>query len=348
MPRPLRKIAFIVEDLALDTPAQQLLDRFMVGYPLNGEIHRPDCDVHVWMPSGTTDRELRRAIESAVSEADGIILVPKNISNGRLLNEVIGTAPAGAAIYFYGALADNLGQARELAEKTSRRKLLLAGGTAVAVTWRLPDIDLPRGAKVTDALIVVQGEFPGAELYALDGLLPIIERRWGGETGVARARSLKGDDCWKLLSDSDPARDLIATALSRSDSPQGDPVRDGRTQDLMALGLVPKLASDPRAWVLDHNDGLRTVVIVLDGVVADFNFALRTDDGRIISAQLYRPPAPQRHEFSRLAQTIENYFRSHVTPWSLNRSLLARGLLDQFSHQRFQINRNAASTSLVN
>src|SRR2546422_1033212 len=39
--KPLRKIAFLVEEFSLQTPAQQLLDRFLIGYPRDGKFHRP-------------------------------------------------------------------------------------------------------------------------------------------------------------------------------------------------------------------------------------------------------------------------------------------------------------------
>ena len=38
--RPLRQITFLLEDFALQTPAQQLLDRFLIGYRRDGEFHR--------------------------------------------------------------------------------------------------------------------------------------------------------------------------------------------------------------------------------------------------------------------------------------------------------------------
>ena len=127
---------------------------------------------------------------------------------------------------------------------------------------------------------------------------------------------------------------LLAAAISRSDSPQGDPVRDGRTQDLVGLGLVPKLAKNPRVWVMEHTDGVRSIVAVLDGVVADFNFAVELGDGRVVSAQIYRPPAPQRHEFSRVAEVVEKFFVSGKGPWLVRRSVLTAGLLGAFSRAR--------------
>ena len=341
MGRPDRSIAFVVDELGHDTPAQQLLDRFLIGYPRNGEFHQSVWRVHLWSSSKKSESEVNRRVtnfslqqhdtlKGAVAHANGIIVVPKDISDTTLLASAIDSTPPSSPLFFYGAMAGSLNQARESSAKATARGLALCGGTSMSVTWRLPDVDVPRGARLTDALIIVQGEFPAAELHGLDGLLPLLENRSGGESGVQEVRLLQGVDTWKLLSETDPAGRLIAAALSRSDSPQGDPVRDGRTQNLLALGLVPRLATHPRAWLLDHGDGLRSTILVLDGVIADFNFAIRTTDGRIISAQLYRPPAPQRHEFSRLAHLIENFFLTRRSPWSINRSLLTRELLDGF------------------
>src|SRR6185503_14543659 len=90
---------------------------------------------------------------------------------------------------------------------------------------------------------------------------------------------------------------LLASALSRSDTPQGDPVADGRTQDLVGQGLVPRLANSPRCWSLRHRDGLHSVIAILNGVVADMNIAVETNTGTTYSWQLYRPPAPAEHHY---------------------------------------------------
>src|SRR5204863_5007520 len=81
----------------------------------------------------------------------------------------------------------------------------------------------------------------GAELHALEGLLPVIERRRGGESGVRIIRFLEGKELWKAGDKGNWSWPLLAAALSRSHSPQGDPVLDGRTHDLVGLALVPKL-----------------------------------------------------------------------------------------------------------
>jgi len=123
---------------------------------------------------------------------------------------------------------------------------------------------------------------------------------------------------------------LLAAAISRSHTPLGDPVLDGRTQ-LVGLGLVPKLARNPRGWLLEHRDGLRTAILVLDGVVADFNFAVRAKSGDVLSAQLFRAPPPAEHHFSRLASVMEDFFRAGRPSWPIERGLLIAGLLETFA-----------------
>jgi hypothetical protein len=161
-------------------------------------------------------------------------------------------------------------------------------------------------------------------------LLPVIERRRGGESGVRSVRLLESDEVWRAGDRKLWSWPLLASALSRSHSPQGDPVLDGRTQDIAGFGLVPKLARRPQAWLLEHHDGLRTSILVLDGVVGDFNFAVRAADGRVFSAQLFRAPPPLEQHFSLLAAAMEDFFQTRKSPWPLGRSLLIAGLLEAF------------------
>jgi hypothetical protein len=69
------------------------------------------------------------------------------------------------------------------------------------------------------------------------------------------------------------------------------------------------------------------MILVLDGAVADCTFAVRSRDGAIASAQLYRPPAPNRCEFDRLAEALEDFFRSGIT-WPIERSLMVSRFME--------------------
>jgi hypothetical protein len=342
MPRELKKIAFILEEFAVPSPGQQLLDRFLLGYPAEGGFHQlSGCQVIAHAPWGAGDGDLnRRATDlslrlaktpaEAVADADGIVVVWRGVgavANDAVLRSVLANARPGAACFVYGRLASGLEAARAMIALAASRQINLLSGTALGVTWRLPETALERGARIDEALIVVQGPAPGAEFEGLEGLLPVIEGRRGGEKGVRRARWVVGAEVWRAGEKGEWSWPLLAAAISRSDSPQGDPVKDGRTQNLVGLGLVPKLARSPRAWLVEHRDGLRSAVLCLDGVVADLNFAVRKADGGLVSAQIYRPPPPAQHEFSRLAGKIEGFFTTGHAPWAIARGELIAGLM---------------------
>jgi hypothetical protein len=347
----LRKIAFVIEDFVVGAPSQQLLDRFLIGYQRDGEFRRiPDLQVAVWLappPENSTafadastslairQRDLKllptSSLAAALKDADAVLVVAaaERVSvNGELLRSVLEQVPVGAACFVHGCLAATLASAQRLASIAAARKSAIASATSVATTFRLPDIDVAAGTPLTEALMVVQGPRPVAELMAIDGLAPVIARRRGGEAGIRSVRRLDGRNVWRAGDKGEWSLELLAAAISRSNNTQGDPVKDGRTQDIIGLGLLKKLARDPRGWLIEHRDGLRSAILVFDGVVADFNFAVRSGDGTIISAQLYRPPSPARAEFDRLAAVLEDFFTSRNVPWPIERSLLAAQFME--------------------
>jgi hypothetical protein len=356
--KPLRKIAFLIEEFNTPSPAQQLLDRFLIGYSRDGVFRKIDqLDVRAYLTvtnEASFDRRMDEfglrvaaTAEGAVEGADAVVIASRKlgaVANEALLKIALERAPSGARFFVHGALCNSLAAARHFSELAASREIALLAGTSLGVTWRLPEIDLARGTPLEEALIVVQinplaaqatppsppATISGAELHALEGLLPVIERRHGGESGVRSVRFIEGEEFWRAGRKGAWSWSLLASALSRSHSPQGGAIVDGRTEDLVGLGLVQKLARNPRGWILEHRDGLRSALLVLDGVVSDFNFAVRARDGAVLSAQLLRAPPPAEHHFSRLAALMEDFFRGGAPPWPLQRSQLIAGLLERF------------------
>ena len=341
--RTLRQIAFVAADFAAGGITRHLLDRFLIGYPRDGEFHRPaDCQIVLYTPGGVPANELQARVqefglkladrvEAATSSADAVVVVGRgtgDTADHGLIETALHAARPGSCCFVHGALANDAITARRFAALTKTRGISLCAGSSVGLTYRLPEVDVPAGASIRESVIVVQGNFPAAESEALEGLLPILERRGGGERGVQRIRLVSGDVVWQSSRSESWAWPLLGAALLRSNTVQGDPVKDGRTQDVLGLGLVPKLAKNPRCWFLEHTDGLKSAIFVLDGVVKDYNFAVRLATGETISAQLYRPPSPMLDQFSRLTAVMEDFFRSGEPPWGLSRSFLIASVLE--------------------
>src|SRR5205807_7954667 len=101
------------------------------------------------------------------------------------------------------------------------------------------------------------------------------ERRRGGETGVKAVQMITGDAVWQAGSEGRYSKELLTSALSRSDTPLGLTEKDGRTQDLVATGQLPKLVKDPAAYFIEYRDGQKATLLMLNGAIKDFNFAAR-------------------------------------------------------------------------
>lgn len=274
------RIVFIADEFQLRTPVQQLLDRFLIGYPHAGAFHRPDCDITLITPEKNMEIE-RRMKDFAL----------------RWRTEPV---DADAAMIFTSRSGDRRYDRCFVYGGTSG-----VAGTAVRGAWLLPEITV---SKPTRALVIVQGEYPEAEREGVDALLMLIK-----EAGrIRKVGRFAGNDAWAVMkADFWP---LLKSAISRSDSPQGNAVRDGRTEDLVGLGMLENLSTDPRCLLVDIGDA-QCAIAVMNGVLGDCNVAAQSRVGGILSAQIHRPPPPGQHHYSRLAAMLEKYFRTGVPPW---------------------------------
>jgi hypothetical protein len=333
--RELKQIAFLLENFTLASPAQQILDRFLIGFPHAGEFLPPAGRIVLSAtkePDAAliAERKAHYGLNVVASTAEALTGCDAVVVSGataglsapeQLVRNAIEHAPEGTPIFVQGVLASTQAAAASLLEMAAARRSLLLAGTAVPFAYRLPGLELPDRARVREALIVVQGELFSGELNGVEGLLPLLERRKNGNASVKRIRYLADNALWRAGEKGEWSWPLLAAALSRSHTPQGNAVVDGRTEDLVRLGLVTKLARSPRGWLLEHTDGLRSAILVLDGVVGDINVALSVQGHGTLSAQLFRPPPPQQEHNSRLAAALLDFFSSGVAPWPPERSL---------------------------
>ena len=353
----LRKIAFLLEDFVPGAPSQQLLDRFLIGFARDGAFQsRPGGEVGVWLPPAANHSTpvvgavntlaIRRrdfklvqyaTLEAALKGADGVVVIPAADRVGPasdLIDRVIQQCPSNTACFIYGCVAPNFIDAARLVAVAAQRNVAIASASSVATTFRLPEVDVPTNSAISEALIVVQGSNAMAALAGIDGLAPILSRGAGPGAAIRSVRFLEGRKLWSAGEDGVWLKSLLAAAIARSNTTQGDAVRDGRTQDLVGLGLVKKLARHPRGWIIGQQNGVRAAILLLDGVVADINFAVRSRDGTITSAQLYRPPAPQRAEFDRLAGVIEDFLTTRTAPWPKEQMLLVAQFMEAVTIDR--------------
>src|SRR5687768_13672434 len=128
--KQLRKIVFVAEEFSPRSPAQQLLDRFLIGYPIDGEFRRMDRCRIVLASSGNEQsaevksrvqefsRQVVNAPGDAVSEADAVVVVWRGTgakANHTLLENTLQAMPHGARCFVHGTLANTLSAAQKVA-----------------------------------------------------------------------------------------------------------------------------------------------------------------------------------------------------------------------------------------
>lgn len=241
-----------------------------------------------------------------------------------------------AVPYFnHGSLSFSFPEAQEMVKTAARLKMPMLGGSSMPVTWRLPDVDLPMGSVVEEAVMVGAG---GMDFDALEAMQSMLERRKGGETGVKAVQLLEGDDVWEAAKAGRWSHTLLSSALSRSDTPLGLTLLDGRTQDLAAPGVLPQLVRDPAAYCIEYIDGTKATLLILSGAIRDFNISMRTTGHGIVSTQFFMSLPPNETHSACLAGRIEQMYRTKSAPYSVDRTLLATGILEAGATSRYKRN----------
>jgi hypothetical protein len=244
----------------------------------------------------------------------------------------------GRAVPLYNDkhLSYSFEKASWMVEASRRLKFPMLAGSSLPVTWRLPDIELPMNCDIESAVMVGYGGPDVMDFHGLEALQCMLERRRGGETGVRAVQMIEGVDVWKAGDAGRYSKELLESALSRSDTPQGQTIVDGRTQNLVAKGELPKLVKDPAAYFIEYRDGLKATLLMLNGAIKDFTFAARVRGSGVQSTQFFLSPEPNVTYSACLVAKIEEMFETGTAPYPVERTLLVSGVLESCLTSRLQ------------
>jgi hypothetical protein len=343
-----------------------LAGRFLHGYPRNGEHHQPAQYVHsLWVeqaPENDLSREVcrkfgvrrARTVADALLCADGRLSVrgvliaaehgnyPRN-DKGQILypryeifEQVVDTfRRAGASVPVFVAkhLSYDFGRARRMVEWADELGFPLLAGSTLPTTWRRPELELPAGGRIEEAVVAAYGPTEVFGFDALEALQCMLERRNGGETGVAAVTCLSGSAVWRAGDQGMWDPQLLDTALARSESANLGDVRSNAGR--LAMPGMP--AAPPVAFLIEYRDGARGTVLLLNGHLQDFVFAARVSGEPNPAACLFHlPPPPGARHFDGQVAAIEELVTVGRSPQPIGRTLITTGILDALmsSHAR--------------
>ena len=276
-PKCRKRIAVITTVYKYLSHAQHEADRILVGYPHDGAWHRPDMKIVSLYVDQKPENDLSEArarefgfqVYPTIAEAlrcgadklavDAVMIIgehgdyPRN-EKGQILYpryeffqqcvDVFEKDGRAVPVFNDKHLSYSFEKAKWMVDASKRLGFPMLAGSSLPVTWRLPDIELPLGCEIEDALMVGEGGSDPMDFHALEAMQCMVERRKGGETGVRAVQLIEGDAVWKAGDQGRWSKELLTAALSRSDTPQGLTVKDGRTQDLVHNGELPKLVEE--------------------------------------------------------------------------------------------------------
>lgn len=371
----MKRIAIVTTIYRYLSHAQHMGDRFLIGYPINGRWHKPNMKVVSLYVDQKPDGDQSEArakefgfqVYPTIAETlrcggdklavDAVLIIgehgsyPKN-EKGQVLYpryeffrqcvDVFEKDGRVVPIYNDKHLSYSFEKAKWMVDQSHRMKFPMLAGSSLPVTWRLPDLELPLGCDIEEAVMVGVGGSDPMDYHALEAMQCMIERRKGGETGVKAVQLIEGPAVWKAMEEGRFSKALLAAALSRSDTPNGHAVEDGRTEDLIKTGELRRLVKEPAAYFIEHNDGLKTTLLMLNGALRDYNFAARVKGKGTLSTQFLLTPTPNVTYSACLVSKIEEMYETGRAPYPVERTLIVSGMLESCltskvqGHQRLE------------
>ena len=198
----------------------------------------------------------------------------------------------------------------------------LMAGSSLPTAWRKPELAYPLDVDLEEALAIGYGDVEAYGFHALETLQCMIERRRGGESGVVAVTCLEGQAVWQAAGDGRWSRDLLDAVLQHVESkPTGTP---------------ETACPNPTAFLLEHADGFRSTVLMLDGYTSAFGFAGRERRTAKVRATQFWLQEPEFGHFSYLTHNIEEMMLKRREIYPPERTLLTTGVLDAVMTSRHE------------
>ncbi|MFZ1942326.1 MAG: hypothetical protein WBD91_18400, partial [Acidobacteriaceae bacterium] len=267
---------------------QHVVDRFLDGYGWGGTYHHPQMDVvSLYVDQrgegdvfeDRLDRHPSLKLYPTIAEAvtrgtsklavDGVVVVGEHgeyplSPTGIMMHphyeffEAITQVfrDSGRSIPYFNdkELSWKWDWCKQMVDTSHELGFPLQGGSSLAVTWRVPSVEMPLGASIREAISIGYGGIASYDFHALETIQCMVERRKGGETGVEWLQTYRGDSFWKAYRDGLWSQALFKSALSRSDTLR--PGNSAFTDVFPTVEQMQAIVPDPVAYHYQYRDGL--------------------------------------------------------------------------------------------
>jgi hypothetical protein len=358
-----RRVAAVVTEFTYRSHAHVILENFLEPYLFNGKRLESRMEV----VSLYVDQSPRRDMARDVAKAYGIRIYPTiaealRVGGDRLAVDAVlsigehGRYPtndkgqveyprkrffdeivaefrrsgATAPVFNDKHLSYRADWAHEMVATARTMGFGLMAASSVPLAERRPPLELPPGARITEAVSLHGGNLEGYDFHGLEVLQSMVESRAGGETGIKEVEFFDGDRLWKAADDGrwSPA---LADAARATDP---DPRRPGPLHELVQSGRFPHKV---HGILVIYTDGLRGMVLNAARDSTHWHFACKiAGDPAPKATSFVVGPWENRNLFKALAHAIQVFFRNQRAPLPIERTLLTTSALDAAMESRFR------------
>jgi hypothetical protein len=337
------RVACVLNTWFPNSHADVFVSRLLDGYRLNHEWHAPRLDVVAFYVDQFPDNDMAReeAEEHGIpifrSVAEAVRVGGPNLSVDAVA--VIGEhgdyprTPRGNFMYprrrYFDEITNVMRQdgrvipmyqdkyfayawddAKHMYDSVKQMRIALLCGSTVPLAWRRPPIEIPRGARFTEALTTSYSDLEEHAYHAIELLQSMVERRNGGETGVSRVRHCAGDDVWKLAASGEWSRTLLDSALARR------------------INVVPRDSQpQPEAFLIRYRDGLKGAVLHSNAMTRDYAFAAKIEGQQEPVSTCFYIQLYLHNHWSLMVRNFEDLVLTRREPNPIERTLVANGIM---------------------
>jgi hypothetical protein len=236
-------------------------------------------------------------------------------------------------------LAWNWEDAKWMYDTAQALRIPFMAGSSMPIAFRCPPGTVSLGAEVEEIVAVAHGPLESYGYHILEVAQSLAERRKGYETGVRSVQCLSDGAFWDAWESGRAwSRGLQDAALGAVPHPPEPPRAfydsrraTGRQNVRPPKGTPPAqpYTGAERAFLVEYRDGLRVTVLMLAGYAQQWGAAvrLRGQEAPLAYAFIQDRSAFQSN-FSHLTFMVEEHILNGRSPYPVERTLLASGLID--------------------
>lgn len=199
-------------------------------------------------------------------------------------------------------------------DRSKELNVPMIAGSSLPYCWRDPNLEHPIGTKITEAVAIGYASLDAYGFHVTEILQCMVERRAGGETGVANVQGLKGNDVWAAIDSGRISQELVDAACNKIKG--------------KATGSMRDLVKMPFAVVIQYNDGTKGSILMLDEYVnSGWAYAAKAD-GKTVATEFVLDDSMSYSHFSYLTLNIQKFIVSGKPTAPIERNLLTSGIID--------------------